>query len=304
MTNDLDVTAQIRHEVMQRYGVTPVGFLGHRLNETWLVASEKSRLVLRGYPSEPIGEITYELKVLRRLHSIGWPVPLAVEDLLHIDGRTWCLFTWLPGTCRPRSVAEGRVRGRLLAELHGSSVHLTELGQRDGCCFADEVINDPELETCLRGYESIYPIEGHIMRWHLEQTQAIFACIEKEKADIQVLHSDFTPWNLLFDGERLTGILDFEGTHLDYRVADFALSWRGEYDEVIDGYQDVLKLTEIDTELLFPVYWAWCFLGVKEELQAKLIGHVPSHDFKWRIDHLLRRSSKYRCQMPLYPGRQ
>jgi aminoglycoside phosphotransferase (APT) family kinase protein len=54
-----------------------------------------------------------------------------------------------------------------------------------------------------------------------------------------VIHGDFTPWNLLFDGGRLTGVLDFEATHHTFQVADFALSWRGYHDDVLSGYDEV-----------------------------------------------------------------
>jgi len=285
---------------MRHWCVTPVEYLGKHLNENWLVASGGNRLVLRGYAVQPIGDIGYELKVLRRLRALGWPVPVAVEEPLNFGGRTWCLFTWLPGTCRPRSVEEGRARGRILAELHGATAGLVELGQRDGCCLSDELIDDPGLIACIKEYERIYPSEGHLLRWHLEQAREAFTRVERETAEILVLHGDFTPWNLLFDEERLTGILDFEGTHLNYRVADFALSWRGEYDEVINGYREVRQLTDLELELIVPAFWSWLFLGVRNEIQAMLAGQAPAHGFKWVVDHLLRRSKLMGRDIPVY----
>ena len=77
------------------------------------------------------------------------------------------------------------------------------------------------------------------MRWHIDRAQENFERIDLDRAETIVLHSDFAPWNLLFEDERLTGIIDFDGTHLNYRVADFANSWRGYQDEVIDGYHDM-----------------------------------------------------------------
>ena len=127
------------------------------------------------------------------------------------------------------------------------------------------------------------------MRWHIDKAQESFGRIELDGAETIVLHSDFAPWNLLFEGERLTGIIDFEGTHLNYRVADFANSWRGNQDEVIDGYQEIHKLTDLDWQLLIPVYWSWMFIGVKHEIKAMLSGRVPPNDFEWQIRHLMRR---------------
>ena len=106
----------------------------------------------------------------------------------------------------------------------------------------------------LRDYETIYPAEARIMLWHLDKALEYFASLDLHDAETIVVHSDFTPWNLLFKGETMTGILDFEASHLNYRVADFALSWRGAHDKVIEGYEQVHKLSDLDWELLVPTY--------------------------------------------------
>ena len=261
--------------------------------------------MLRGYAPELFDDIAYELAVLQRLRELGCPVSAAVEEPMHFGGRTWCLFTWLPGVCRPSgndSAAEQRERGRLLAALHGSTARIVEMGQRDGFIRSDDLIRDPGLVSSIRAYERLSPAEGHIMRWHLDQAQAAFASIAVETAEMIVLHSDFTRWNLLFERDRLTGILDFEATHLNYRVADFALSWRGEYDEVIEGYQEVHTLTALDWELLVPVYWSWIFIGVKKEINAMIAGNVPPHGFEWQVKHLMKRSGLLGRRAPRYPG--
>lgn len=302
--DDQCLTSETAQEVIRHWGLTPIAYMGGRLNEHWLVESGDSRLVLRGYAPEPLGDIDYELEVLRRLRAVGWPVSAPVQQPISLGERTWCLFSWLPGTCRPSSNSseESRLRGRLLARLHDSTARLAELGQRNGFGRSEETIRDPKLVSLLQAYERIFPTEGHIMRWHLERARESFELIGVETAETIVLHSDFTRWNLLFEGQRLTGILDFEATHLNYRVADFALSWRGEHDAVIEGYQEVRKLTNLDWELLVPTYWSWIFLGVRKEIEAMLAGRVPPHGFEWQIKHLLRRSRMFGRRVPQYPG--
>ncbi len=305
MIADQGPESRIPDAVMRHWGVTPIEYFGGQSNAHWLVESGGSRLVLRGYAPEPLGDIAYELAVLRRLRALGWPVPAAVAEPMHFGGRTWCLFVWLPGECRPpeKNAAEQRARGRLLAELHGSTASLVAMGQRGGFGRSEEVVRDPALVSLIRAYERIAPTEGHIMRWHLDQAQEAFASIGLETAETIVLHSDFTRWNLLFEGERLTGILDFEATHLNYRVADFALSWRGEHDAVIEGYQEVRKLTDRDWALLVPAYWSWIYLGLKKEIEAVIAGNVPLHGFEWQVRHLMKRSGLIGRRAPRYPGR-
>ena len=271
---------------------------------------------------EPLDDIAYEFEVMQRLLALGWPVPAVVEEPILFDGRMWCLLTYLPGASRVRgggqvvcdrpqeieagpsanSSEERLARGRLLAQLHDSMAQLAGLGQRRGFSLSDEVVANPELIPSVREYESIYPVEGHVIRWHIDRAQKMFEEIDLEHAETIVLHGDFAPWNLLFEGERLTGMLDFEATHLNYRVADFANSWRGYQDEVIDGYQDVYKLSEVDWQLLIPVYWSWMFLGVKKEIKAMASRKAPPPDFEWQIRHLLRREGLFGERTEPYPG--
>ena len=246
--------------------------------------------MVRGYSDEAFPHIAYELEVLASLDDVGWPVPSAVEEPIQTDERTWCIFKFLPGTCRTTNhPEERRARGRLLAELHEATALFTGMGQRHGFGLSDEVIGDPGLINSIRNYEHRRPSEGHIMRWHIDRAKEAFDRLDLNDAVTTILHGDFTPWNLLYEGENLTGVLDFEATHLNYRVADFANSWRGYQDEVIEGYEEVCKLSDLDWELLIPVYWAWMFIGVKESIETALAKNAALPDFEWQIRHLLRR---------------
>ena len=134
MNPDHSQVPEISPEVAQRRGISPIEYLGGRFNQHWLVESRGSRLVLRGYSEEPFEDIVYELEVMRRLLALGWPVPAAIEEPILVDGRTWCLFSWLPGASRQstNSSEERRARGRLLAQLHDSTALLLGMGQRRG----------------------------------------------------------------------------------------------------------------------------------------------------------------------------
>ena len=110
---------------------------------------------------------------------------------------------------------------------------------------------------------------------------------------VTVLAMAVTAWNLLFDDDTLSGVLDFESTHLDFRVADFALAWRGTYDAVVHGYEEVRRLSGLDRQLLVPVFWGWLFRGVKEEIRDMLDGRRASHGFDWQVKQLTRRSTLF-----------
>lgn len=216
--------ADVPQGVIDRYGVAVEGYLGGRANQHWVVRRSGKRCVLRQYQQYPQGEEGYELDVLRRLDDLGWPTPIAVADPIEVDDRSWCLFRWLPGHSPETRDApdELRWRGRLLAQLHADTARLGDLGQRQGFRTATEVVEDPRLVPGLRRYASGFPEEARIMRWHLDRARDCFARLDTASLPLLVLHGDFCHRNLLCQNDRLTGVIDFEVTHLNHRVSEFA----------------------------------------------------------------------------------
>src|SRR5258708_30475396 len=151
-------------DLLRRWAITTSAYLGGRGNQHWLVSSGKTELVLHASPFD----ITYELDVQQYLRREGWPVPQLIREPTRLADKTWCLLERLPGASRDDSPEERRERGRLLAELHASTAHLTELGQRAGSVLADVLAGDPELETALCAYDRLRPPEGRVIRWHLD----------------------------------------------------------------------------------------------------------------------------------------
>lgn len=66
--------------------------------------------------------------------------------------------------------------------------------------------------------------------------------------------------------------MDFEATHLNYRVSEFALAWRGVYDEVILGYDEVNRLSGLDRALLAPAWWARLLWGLVPDYDEPELG--------------------------------
>lgn len=278
-------------EVLSHFGVGVVRELGGRVNRHWLVDLGGGPAVLRQYTAPPFGVVAFELRVLEALEVRGWPVPAPLAAPADLDGRTWCLFRWLEGTPSPAEDDAGRrARGRLLALLHEDLEDPNALGQRQGCRMAHEVVDDPDLHKQLACYERLVPEEGRMMRWHAERARELFAAVDLSGARRVVLHSDFTPWNLLYTDGRLAGVLDFEATHLNYAVADFALAWRGKYDALIAGYEDVRPLDDLEWSILTPVFWSWMFLGVADAIRDMVAGAMGPVGFDWTVDKLLVRS--------------
>ena len=290
--------------VLGAWDATVTRYLGGRDNQHWLVQANGHPAVLRGSRGRLALDLGYELTVLEHLASDGWPVPRPLGGPQESGGgESWCLFSHLPGSVRHgvESLADQQERGRLLARLHLATADLSGLGQRRGWSSAPEIVDDERFDAGLARYAAYRPVEAGILRWHLDRVRERFAELDAASAPTAVLHGDLMPWNLLYVGSELTGILDFEMTHRNLRVSDFALSWRGKHDGVVSGYLDVCDLDERERALITPALWSWLMIGVADELEhLDPDVHVPTFD--WTVPHLLRRSPLMGPDAAPYPG--
>jgi len=273
-------------EVLERFAVRAVAPLGGRLNQHWLVESRGERLVLRCW-AQSTDDINYELRLLARVAALGWPVAPALEGPLELADHFWSLSAFLPGD-PPRAgnpIVEQRARGRLLAHFHASLASLREFGQRGKWRRGEQTLGDQRLDRVLTEHKRKRPEEVRILRWHLERARERVAGLDLQDRPGLVIHGDFTPWNLRFKDGRLSGILDFELAHWDHRVGDFALSWRGKYDEVIYGYAEVSPLAPEEWELITPLWWVGLIDCACQNLRN------GTRDDGWTIKKLLQRST-------------
>ena len=277
-------------EVLARFGVRLVAPLGGRLNQHWLVEMHREQFVLRRWWQSPdangYDSIDYEVRLVARLAKMGWPVAATVEGPTEVSGHLWSLAPFLPGEISSAhgTIEEQRARGRLLAQFHADLAQIEGFGQRVGWRRCEEILADPALDAVLAANEQGYSEEVHILRWHLERARERIAGLSLSTRLGMVIHGDFTPWNLRFTERRLCGILDFELAHWDHRAGDFALSWRGKYDEVIYGYAEVSPLEPEEWALIAPLWWAGLIEGACRDFQH------GTHDDGWTIKKLLQRS--------------
>ena len=279
------MSIQPSNEVLERFGVRLVAPLGGRVNQHWLVEARRERLVLRRW-AQPADEIDYELRLVARIAALGWPVAPAVAGPIELEGHFWSLAPFLPGDppSEKYSIAEQRARGRLLAQFHADLAQLGGFGQRGTWRRCEAILGDPTLDRLLTDHERTRPEEILILRWHLHRARERIEGLTLHDRPGIVIHGDFAPWNLRFNSGRLSGILDFELAHWDHRIGDFALAWRGKYDDVIHGYAEVSPLEPEEWELLTPLWWAWLIEGACHGMRNGI------RDDGWTIRKLLQRS--------------
>lgn len=285
-------------EALIHFGVEPTSIRRVRRgrNTHWIVRASTERVVLRRY-SDHCGraEVSYELAVLRHMRGRGWPVHAPIGEPLESSAGIWCLFPYLAGRSpTPRSAvgrhAEQVARGRLLARLHDDLGALRPLGQRRGWLTTPEGLYDRggkrPADEVLRDFARRDPDRGRILLGYSDIAREQLAALMPKAPAPTVIHGDLTPWNMRYAAGRLTAILDFDGAHLDLRVADFALSWRGRHEGVLEGYEAESPLSEVERELLLPVYWA--------SMVADAVADIDegNGDPQWALTHLLRQPSE------------
>lgn len=265
-------------EVLDAIGIQPISVrraTSVHTNDFWRVRTTDGLLFLRrSIATRSINAVEHELAILERLAGREWPVPTAVHRPLVADSRVWTAFDALPGRIRRAASAVGErreqaERGRLLGRLHFDMAAMDDLGQKPGLGRAE--VSFARLEGQLAGLARSRPNEARRLAQHLDRTQLDLQELRADQQPVQMIHGDFSTWNLLFTGGALTGLLDFDLCHVNHRVADFAISWRGVYDDVVVGYTETNLLTPTDWALLVPVFRAWYLWQASEKFVGSTI---------------------------------
>ena len=191
-----------------------------------------------------------------------------------------------PCPCRPSGAPPP-----LLAALHADLETLTDLPGRDpaggaGRRCSTPAPDGPSVEDIIKA--RVVPEDAAIMLEYAGRARERFAALGTARLPAMVTHGDLIGANVLYSRGALSGVIDFDFTHLDIRVADFVWTWRGTYDDFVRGYEDVKPLTATEGALLAPAYWVTVLNSVRMEL-LKSNGTAPV-PLPGTIRYLRRRS--------------
>ena len=236
----------------------------------WHVRTKDKHLVLRRY-NPWRADIAYEHRVLAHLGERGWPVAPALpgvdeKTLVTVGGQTYGLFSHLAGKPTYSNLPNlARARGELLADLHADLDSLIVIGQRTGMAMLNEYAAQP-LSPNGRTFEEILPefvkarpaLGRPLARHHQRLAPAL-----NDLGGLRntVVHGDFSKWNLLYSKGALSGVLDFDFTRLDLRMADVSISTRFENDPLVwsafvAGYTSRSALSAAEQDAFVPLRMA------------------------------------------------
>jgi homoserine kinase type II len=208
-------------------------------NTTHLVRTGAGDFVWREHRARrPQATILYEHHLLTWLAqqplSFGVPVPLAARDGSTLiegdDGALHALFTRLPGQRPdPANPVHLQAVGRGLGELH-TALARYPLDPRPGVGRYGDLyqihprVPDPDTLTPADLGLPDTPAYADDLAWWRGEMAALRAWLAAHYDGLphQVIHGDFDGSNTLVEGDRLTGILDFEFSSPDARAMDVA----------------------------------------------------------------------------------
>ncbi len=180
----------------------------------------------------------------------------AVFDFLPGEDR----YTWVGPRCTP---AELNAAGRLLAQFHDAVRTLEPQGARAEARTVEILERIDDLWVDGHRHPKGTPFDAFlhehfdVVRESIAETLRALRQPEADALPQVVIHSDYHPGNLRFEGEAVSGLVDFDWAKVDLRAVDvglalwyFCVSWESEVDgelrledarRFLEGYQNYLR---------------------------------------------------------------
>jgi homoserine kinase type II len=175
-------------------------------------------------------------------------VHYAVFDYLEGDDR----YTWIDPHL---SLEEVEGIAQVLARFHNAVAGYTPPGRRVEAKILDLL---PEISTNLQRvkkeskgtpFDAVLAENLDFLQGQCDRMQDHCATLDWSSAPQVVIHCDFHPGNLLYSGQEVVGLFDFDWSKIDLRCFDVGLAvwylshWKGELDGII-RFQESLRFLQ------------------------------------------------------------
>ena len=185
--------------VSQTTSITPVA--GGWDTAIWRVESGGATYALRVFRADQAAQCRHEIEVMGAAAAAGLPVPGTFASATWQD-RPALLLSWISGE-------------PVLASLFSAPKHAHRLGTLFGEMQAR--IHAIDLPSELRSDAARW------ISWAGEEEQELQAWLRTlASSDQSLLHLDYHPLNVMTDGKRITGVLDWANARVGDRRADIA----------------------------------------------------------------------------------
>lgn len=165
--------------------------------------------------------------------GVAVPQPLQARDgatWASFDGGVYELFPLVEGGRWSRTPVQAIAAGEALGRMHAAGLRLRWQGHVRAASFHGSL---NVLEALRRVPASVQRVDAKADVAALAATCESLATLYRESAaqveemgyaslDSQVVHGDFHPGNVLFEGDRVAGVIDFDAARVEPAVVDLA----------------------------------------------------------------------------------
>lgn len=193
------------------------------MNEVFIVGRGSPEFVLRGHRHTDPGRVELEHDVMGTARAAGVPAPrsVATQDgsrFVKIAGRYWSLLEWLPGEHADRSAftpLQARSTGEMLAIIHSAFASLPHVPAepRPNETTATTVDRIDGLIRRIEAIPVLQPKDDCAHGWLCAQRAWLANRVDENVApcdDAQVTHGDYHDANLLYRGDEVAGVIDWD----------------------------------------------------------------------------------------------
>lgn len=287
--------------VAQHYGLSAAGIeaapiVGGPSSEAWRVAVRADRRVycLKSHRERGIDELKAEHALLSCLHEAGFPLsPAAVRHttgdtaFLHHE-RAFALYRFIESDA-PFVWTRG---GWSIQQAHSAGIALAEFHSLASTCR--DIVRTPAVTAeglrswglaVLQRASGLFPSDVMIRVSKFEEVLRGSFAVASDVRTHGVIHGDFHPGNVLYKGEQVVGVLDYEYCRVDSRLFDVAYATMTfSFENIdpayslafLDGYNLRAKFGKMDIAELQPLVRLSAWLSaiwLIEQCQKDAAGH-------------------------------
>jgi homoserine kinase type II len=209
--------------------ISAQGVSGGSENTNYFVDCSHGRYVLTLVERGPSADLPFFIKLLDCLHSADLPVPYAIPDS---DGKALHTLKNKPALLQPRlsgshvdhvNASQCAALGEMLAKLHDSACDLERASDRGADWTVQAALSllnkewkshTPWLEPALLVLKEWLTSSGGVGSNGKEPTANLPATI---------IHGDLFRDNVLFEGDSITGVIDFYNAATGWTLFDIAV---------------------------------------------------------------------------------
>lgn len=234
------------------------------INTNFSLETERGKYFVRLNEGKAEADVAWEARLVLALAAAGvvTPPPLVAQDGRPYAQcmRKWAsVFPWRDGTHVPADLVTPELAetfGAALGELHVAGLEVPSAWRRGSIYDHDHLVS--RFERCARVDDKALVYALAILREELAVAKAALPL--RKAATFGMIHGDLFRDNVLWEGDQISAILDFEqasGGSLVYDLAVCINDWCWTIYPRVDlatalvgGYQRVRKLSSTDREAL------------------------------------------------------